>query len=222
MRNNIRRTSSSTVSAAATWATATLAIFAIGSIGCTTPTTETNVWKNQSYTGGPMKEIAVFAFRLNETDRRTLEDQFASALRGYGVHATPSYAIFPEELPDPASVRGTLQGSGYDGALVSTLRGVSEQVMVTPDADWPGGFTSAYTGPGGPVYGQTDQYVKFETSMWSPSSGKMVWSTVTETENPMSKHDFESSLTRTVVPSLAKEGLIPPKSPGRQSVSVAR
>jgi hypothetical protein len=130
--------------------------------------------------------------------------------------------MFPQSQaqPDSAALRATLQSAGYDGALVSTLRGVSEQVLVAPDADWGGGFYGGYWGPGAPAYAQTDQFVKFETTLWSPNSGKVVWSATTQTENPTSGHDFVSSLTKTVVPSLARAGLIP-YTPG-EPVSLAR
>ena len=199
----------SCVPSAAAWASAALALVAVA---CSTPTTETNVWKSPTYAAGPMKNLAVFGGRLSDADRRTVEDGFVSALATYGVHATQSYTIFPQNQvpPDAASVRATLQGAGYDGALVSTLEGVSEHVLVTPDAGWAGGFYGAYWGPGAPVFAQTDQFVKFETTLWSPSSGKMVWSAITQTENPTSGRDFVLSLTKTVVPSLAKARLIPP------------
>jgi hypothetical protein len=198
-------------------------VVAIAAVGCSTQTTETNVWKNPTYAAGPMKNIAVFGGRMNETDRRTLEDGFVSALSAYGVHATPSYAILPEgeaTPPDPAAIRAKLQSTGYEGALVSKLEGVSERVTVMPDADWGAGFYGAYWGQAAPVYAQTDQFVKFETTLWSATGGKMLWSTTTQTENPTSGKDFVSSLTRTVVPSLSKAGLIPP---GRsESVSLLR
>src|SRR5262249_55905045 len=153
---------------------------------CSTPTQETSVWQSPTYAGGPMKNIAVFAGRVNATDRRTLEDGYVAALASHGVHATPSYTPFPQgQVPqDQPAVRTVLQQRGFDGALVSTLKGVTEQVLVTPGVDWAGGFYGGSWGPGAPVYAQTDQFVKFETTLWSPSSGKMVWSAVTQTENP--------------------------------------
>ena len=35
-------------------------------VACSTPTTETNVWKSPTYAAGPMKNIAVFAGQMNE------------------------------------------------------------------------------------------------------------------------------------------------------------
>jgi hypothetical protein len=188
---------------------------------CSTPTTETNVWQSPTYAAGPMKNIAVFGGRVNETDRHTLEDGFVAALTSYGVHATPSYSIFPGQVPkDQAAIRTMLQQRGYDGALVSTMQGVSEQTVLTPGAAWDAGFYGAYWGAGEPVYAETNQFVKFETTLWNPSSGKMVWSAITETENPTSSPNFVSSLTGKVVPSLAKAGLIPARQGA--PVSLAR
>ena len=189
---------------------------------CSTPTTETNVWQSPTYAAGPMKNIAVFGGRVNETDRRTLEDGYVAALASYGVHATPSYSLFPQgQVPkDQSAVRTVLQQGGYDGALVSTLKGVSEQVLVAPDAGWDTGFYGAFWGPGAPVYAQTDQFVKFETTLWNPNSGKMVWSAITQTENPTSGPNFVSSLTGKIVPSLAQAGLIPARQGA--PVSLAR
>ena len=183
-------------------------------VACSTPTHETSVWKSPNYASGPMKNVAVFAGRVNATDRHTLEDAYVAALAMYGVRATPSYSIFPESQvpPDAASVQTTLETQGYDGALVSTLRGVTERVYVSPDADWAGGFYGSYWGPGAPAYAETDQFVNFDTTLWNPATGKMVWSAVTQTENPRSGKDFAASLTKEVVPSLAKAGLIPSRN----------
>ncbi len=205
----------STVSAAVrTSAVLACVVASTGVSACSTPTTETNVWKSPTYAAGPMKTIAVFAGRVDPTQRHTLEDAFVSALSAYGVRATQSYTLFGDQVPpDQATIRAALRNGGYDGALVSTLRGVSERVLVAPDADWGNGFYGAYWGPGAPVYAQTDQFVKFETTLWDPNSGKMVWSAMTQTENPTSGKDFATSLTKEVAPSMAKAGLLPMGQP---------
>jgi hypothetical protein len=193
---------------------AVLASVASALPACSTQTTETSVWKSPTYAAGPMRNVAVFGGRVDPTQRHTLEDSFVSALSAYGVHATQSYTIFGDQVPpDQMTIRATLKKAGYDGALVSTLKGVSEQVLVAPDADWGSGFYGAYWGPGAPVYAQTDQFVKFETTLWDPNSGRMVWSAITQTENPTSGSDFASSLTKAVVPSMAKAGLLPMGQP---------
>jgi hypothetical protein len=179
---------------------------------CSTPTTESNVWQSPSNAGGTnaMKSIAIFAGRANNADRRTIEDGYVAALSAYGVRAAPSYTIFPQgEVPqDLSALRSALQQAGYDGALVSTLQGDTDPVHIAPGARFNGG-SYGYVGP---EY-IPDQFVKVETTLWSPQSGKTVWSAVTETENPRTSRNFVSSLTGKVVPSLAQAGLIPPRTP---------
>jgi hypothetical protein len=93
------------------------------------------------------------------------------------------------------------------------MRGVRERTFVEPGAAWGGGFYGEYWGAGwaGPAaYLQTDTFVKFETTLWNPSDGgQLVWSAITQTENPRSGRDFAHSLVEKIVPTMAREGLIP-------------
>lgn len=183
-----------------------------------TPTEMTTVWKDPSYAAGPMKNIIVFGGRMNATDRRTLEDGFVSALSARGVHATPSYTLFSGDLPAKEDAQAALQKTGVDGVLVASMRGASEQTAYVPYAGpfWGGYYGSGWGGAWDPGYVVTDQFVRFETSLWSPQGdGKMVWSAVTETENPSSGKDFVSSLTTSVVPALTKAGFLPGPQEGK-------
>jgi len=186
-----------------------------GGCSTSTPTTMSDVWRDPSYAAGPMKNIVVFGGRLNATNRRTLEDGFVSALSTHGVRATASYTLFPGDLPGKDQARAVMQDAGVDGVIVASMKGVSERQTYVPGA-YGGGFWDGYYGPGwggawDPGYTVTDQFVKFETSLWDPSgSGKMVWSAVTQTENPSSGKDFASSLTKSVVPAMTQAGFLPP------------
>jgi len=188
------------------------------SAGCTsTPTTMTDVWRDPSYAAGPMRNLVVFGGNLNATNRRTLEDGFVSALAMHGVRATASYRLFPNELPPKEEARAAVKQIGADGVLVSTMKGVNEKVTVVPGSVFWGGFYGP--GWGGPVwdpgYIVTDDYVRFETSLWDPTGdGRMVWSAVTQTENPRSGRDFVSSLTKSVTSALVKAGLLPRPTEG--------
>lgn len=108
-----------------------------------------------------------------------------------------------------------MQQAGVDGVIVASMKGVHERQTYVPGT-YEGGFWNDYYGPGwggawDPGYVVTDQFVKFETSLWDPSgSGKMVWSAVTQTENPSSGKDFASSLTKSVIPAMTQGGFLPP------------
>jgi hypothetical protein len=176
---------------------------------CSTESTQvTDVWKDPSYAAGPMKNIVVFGARLNETQRRTLEDGFVSALAQHNTRATQSYKILPSPLPSADAARAMLQQSGFDGVLVAQMRGMNETVTDVGTV----GFWGGYYGPAwGEPYVVAEPVVKFETSLWDPSgAGKVVWSAITQTDNPSSGKDFTASLTKQVIPMMEKAGLISP------------
>jgi hypothetical protein len=195
----------------------------VSSAACTTPTIVTDVWKDPSYAGGPLRTIVVFGGRMEETNRRTLEDGFVSALTTHGVRATPSYKLFPGTLPGKDEARAALHQAGVEGALVSSLRNVTERATYVEGGP---GFWGGFYGPGwgGPVYYPgyvvTEPVVTFETSLWDlregGQEGKVIWSAKTQTDNPSSGKDFVSSLTKEVVPSMVKAGMLPPAIPGAQ------
>jgi len=180
---------------------------AIASTSCSTSTTLTDVWRDPSYSAGPMHKLLVFGGTPNESARRSVEDSFASALGHHGVRATPSYTVFQDRQTSRDVVRDYLGKEGYDGALVLRFKGIKTQTTVEPHADFVG-YYGTFWGPG--YYVETDQYVKVETTLWDARTAKLVWSAASETENPSSSSDAITSVTTKIISSLMNEGFIPP------------
>jgi hypothetical protein len=160
-----------------------------------------------------MKSMVVFGGRMNATDRRTLEDALTSALSEAGIHATPSYSMFPGDLPAQVDARTALQNAGIDGALVASMKRIEERTI---PGGYSGSFWGGYYGPGWGG-GWDPGYVAREVRdvVWSlGDQGSIVWSATTETQNPSSGKDFASSLTHSVVPALAEAGFLPGKEEG--------
>jgi hypothetical protein len=195
------------------------------SSGCSTPTTVTGEWRDTSYTAGPMRNLLVFGGGMSEGNRRTLEDGFVSALATRGVHAMASYLMFPGSLPSNDEARAAAQRQGIDGVLVASERGINERTTIVPgsygDGFW-GGYYAGWAGGWTPGYATTDQFVKFETSVWDANQGKLVWSSTTQTENPTSSTDFVKSLTKEVLPAMTQSGILPPKGNAISSVAFRR
>jgi hypothetical protein len=188
------------------------AALALGATACGTTTTMTDVWAAHDAPAPHVRSVLVIGAKMDDPSRRSLEDGFASSLAEHGVRATPSYTFFPNGFPSAAEARRTVEQVGFDGLLVSTSQGVTERTTVAPGYD----FWSGYYGPGWggwyPGYVYTDEYVKFETSLWNErAGGKLVWAAVTQTRNPSSGKDFVASLTHEVIPALEKSGIIPKK-----------
>jgi hypothetical protein len=187
-------------------------------VGCsaTVPNAMTSIWKDPTYAAGPMTSVVVFAGRVNPTDRRALEDAFVSRLKAQGVKATPSYTIFPAELPIRRDARSVLQKLGYDGVLISIMNGTEDRRVL-----YPGGYSTSFwggcCGPGwgtgwDPAYVNTDRLVEFDTTLWAgEDNGNIIWSAVNETVNPTSGGQFVSGLTTSVVSELGNAGFLPGK-----------
>jgi hypothetical protein len=61
-----------------------------------------------------------------------------------------------------------------------------------------------------PGYIVTDEIVDAETSLWDLRAGsdRLVWSAVTKTTNPTSGEDLTRSMSREILPGIARTGII--------------
>jgi hypothetical protein len=184
---------------------------AVGVAACGTKTTLTDVWTARDVAKQPMRSVLVIGAQMDATSRRSLEDGFVASLSKHGVRTTPSYQLFPDGLPTADQARQVVEQVGFEGLLVSTSKGTTERTTVVPSQyDF---WTGYYYGPGWegwyPGYVYTDEYVKFETSLWDErAAGGLAWSAITQTKNPSSGQAFVSSLIDAVVPALEKAGFI--------------
>ncbi len=185
---------------------ALLAVLALTATACSTPTTIEGSWRDPDYSAAPLRRIFVLGTMHNQANRRMLEDAYVAALSQHGVQATPSYQVFQEAQPDREAVRNFLSSQGYDGALVTQFEGMQARSSLLPGADFYYGYSGWW---GTDYYVETDQYLKVETSLWNPRTGKLIWSAASETENPTSSHDAVSSIVNRITKALTNARLIP-------------
>jgi len=176
-----------------------------------TQTSVTQLWK-APIVAAPMKSMIVFGANLDEANRRALEDAYATALSARGVDAKPSYLLFPGEPPEREAAQQAIKNAGFDGILVSRLRGIRERQTYVP-GDYGAGFWSGYYGSGwgywSPGYVQTDELVAYDTTLWDARIGdKLEFALTTQTKNPSSDKDSVQSLTKTVVKALGEQKLL--------------
>jgi hypothetical protein len=161
-----------------------------------------------------MRSVLVMGARTDEANRRTVEDGLSQKLALHGVRATPSYTLFPNGYPRTEEAKEAVKQVGFDGLLVATAKGVTQRTTVVPGAGydfWGGYYWGPAWGAWYPGYVFTDQFVKFETTLWDAHSGTLIWAANTQTENPSSGGNFAKSLTDKVIPEMAKAGVIPPE-----------
>lgn len=179
-------------------------------IACGTPTKVTSEWKDASRIEKPVDKIMVMGLRLQPSQRRVMEDELVAKLKEKGTAAEPSYRVLGDMLPDRDAARDALDRKGFQGVLVVRLRAVEEKPVYVPSSSTGAVWYNTYWG--GPAYDRgyyvMDKTVTFDSDLWDLRDGRRVWSVTTVTSNPSSSGDFAKSVSKQLVPRMAKENLV--------------
>ena len=177
----------------------------------------TSDWADQSYQKKPGK-VMVVALAQQNADLRLVEDEFVNQLKSSGVDAVPSYAVLPDTAQrDKTAVEAKARELGADAVLVTRLvdrKTEREYVPGTPYGPGPyGGYYGGYYGahPGGysPGYVTEREYGIADANLYDVTTGKPVWSAVTETEMHGNNRKEIRSFVDQVVKDLKKKDMIP-------------
>ncbi len=181
--------------------------------GCQTTVLQ-SAWYDPTFTGGPMARITVVAAGLGPANRRVAEDVFSQRLRSLRVHAAPGWAVVSDEARNaPEPFTEALRASGAEGVLVIRVLGVDTRTQVntmmvtTATPVW--GSSSVWAMTTVPVT-QVSQYnlVMIETSLYEVSTGRLVWSGITQTLNPSDFQRDVGGFADVIIGQLAARGLL--------------
>jgi hypothetical protein len=190
---------------------------ATGSAACASPKTSvTQTWSAEATPSEPIGSVLVFAASMDETNRRSFEDAFASRLAQEGVSARRSYQLYPNGLPDRDAARAAARRANVDAVLVVRSRGAEDAQGPVPGS-YGGDFWGGYYGsPSGlaytPGYATTTEIAKLELTLWdarSDDEGRLVWSATTRTSEASKGASLTKSVTEKVVPELSRQGFLP-------------
>lgn len=179
-----------------------------------------NMWRDPSYSKGPVTSMFVIAMKKDPTLRRIWEDGFVSALAKYGVKAVPSYQTFPNELPDTNQVGEEVRTKVYDAVLIVTKLPtdtiktyVPGYVTIEPVVQynpWLNEYYTRYQNVYYPGYTETEKVVRHEVNVWTTGKdGQLIWSGTGDVVDPSSGQDVNAQIVRLIVPELASQGIIP-------------
>ena len=204
-------------------AVARLALLALmmSTAGCAMQSEMTDLWRDPSYTSGPMRNVLVVALRKDPVRRRMWEDAFVSELGARGLTATASYQLFPDAPPDTQEVIEAVRRNGCDAVLVSVrlpnqttstyVPGTVRRESVTVQ-DFYGTFHAYWRDVQDPGHTETDEIRRFQTEVWATgASGHLIWSGTLRTLESVSNRTLEAAVSRNIVPVLEKQGLISKK-----------
>ncbi len=188
--------------------------------GCGASTGLTDMWRDPDYSGPPMHDVLVLAMRRDATMRRSWEDGFVKELGEHGIEATPSYRLFPEQLPDTSAVLAAVHDHGFDGVLMNWPAGRGSERRYVPGyvttrpvtvrSPWTGSYNTRWREVYEPGYVTDDQLVYNEVQLWDArgEGDVLVWSGTTETVNPSSSRDVNHEIGELIVPELVHQGII--------------
>jgi hypothetical protein len=180
-----------------------------------------NMWRDPQYQAAPMRSIFVVALRKDPVHRRIWEDAFVHQLTKESVTATPSYQMFPDQLPDSETIAAHMVEKGYDGMILTSRVGEQEVATYVPGyvtkepvtvfrPMW-GTYVTYYRDVYHPGYTEADSSVHVRTDVGARTSegGKLVWSGTSATIDPRNANQFSHSVSDLVVGELKKQRLIP-------------
>ena len=186
--------------------------------GCAS-TQLTNVWRDPSYTGGPLKNILVMGVSQEAGVRRIFEDEFAAKLNSVGVHAVASYLLIPQDGPaDRATLDAAIAKAGADGVLITRLLRVERHSQYAPGSviavpavgyrrNFHGYYTSTWVQYAPPQRFDYD-IVVLETNLWQPKKDRLVWSGTTESFAPSDVRQATREFADVIIKALREQKLI--------------
>ncbi len=176
-------------------------------------------WKEPTFSGGPFKKVMVVGIAKQEGRRRIFETEFANALKAHGVEAFSSGSHFSgsDQLAEDA-VAAKLTELGCDGVLVTRLIDQKTETSyhsgssyAVPHAYYRGYYpyySSSYTMMYSPGYTVENTTVSLETNLYWVSSGKLIWSGLTDTLLSGDLLKDIGDVIKVLVNEMAKEKLV--------------
>jgi hypothetical protein len=173
--------------------------------GCETMSV-TNEWKDPAWAGPPAHSVLVIGVAQNPGTRRVFEDTFAQQLNANGVQGIPSYTVLGSSA-DSNQLREAVQKTGAQALMITRVQKIQQKVDVSPG--YYGGFYGWYGGAWAstPMVSQYEQ-VTLETSVWSTSNEKLIWSTTTQNIGTSDIPGKTASLAQTLIPKLKADNVI--------------
>ncbi len=171
-----------------------------------------DVWLDQSYKKGPVKNILVIAILPSPEKSKTIEDEMARQLKERGVSTVLGYVEFSGKPPSRDDVMLRIDKLGVDSVLLTKLSGrVSKNYQ-----DYPGEhkailrqWEESDRSPQPPLVGSEPQnYALVDTSLYYAETKKIIWSALTETWLVGMDSRLASSFVSTVLNKLADDKMI--------------
>jgi hypothetical protein len=181
--------------------------------GCSSTST-INSWRapGETLTPEQYKKVLVVVLAKNEQARKVAEDKIASNHKAITV----SYPVFTlKQLgEDTLKSKNLIKEQGYDAMIVMRLITVKAKSTYVA-----GTYNQAYQKNGIYYFGDylnsstyaTDMQYIVATNVWALKNEKLLWSGVTESEDPKKLDKVVNEVAKEVVAKMKEDGFIPVK-----------
>ena len=202
-----------------------LAAFALWLCGCASSSIKQS-WTSPTRRDGQVQKISVLAVDERSTVRQGLENRFVLELRSKGQDALATHELLslPEIKADKEGAAARLRAAGADVILIVRLvdsSTYSSEVRATPELyvptlsgayenyNWHDYYSVAFMHMG-VVWGNTNQDIYLDSSLFDLKTAQRLWSALTLT---VLKEDTDrlaaaDSLVAKLVKALRKDGII--------------
>lgn len=192
---------------------------------CAGPGTSlTTSWSDPGSADKKIGKLLVIGVGKNPTVRRQYEDAWIRRMATAKITAMSSYMALPDaEAINEASVTPLVQPNALTHILVTRLIDRKTVTSYVPGStyvvgmpsyypsyygSWGGYYGSSYSAVSTPGYTYDTEYVHLETNVYNVTSGKLIWSGITETEMGGQMDTNISNFIEVIVVAMKKDGLL--------------
>ena len=168
----------------------------------------TNVWKDPGYSGGPLRQVAVFVVGPDATIHRA-EDAFVQRLPA-STRGSAGHGLVPvAEQGNVEKLRARLRDGGFDGAIVVQV-GDPSSLRRVPDPQRTLGeyYTAVYQDAQHAGDARDDTTVRVRTLVYSVSSEAPIWSASSGTFSSADAREATEDVANAVIQRLQKAGVL--------------
>jgi hypothetical protein len=192
-------------------------------VGCV-QITMVKSWKDESFTGGPLRHMLVLAVASNEPSRRSFEDRVGQELAARGVKAVSSFRILPDQNRlEKEVIESKLEATEITAVLVGQI--INRRTETVEDTGttrveppmggargrggWHGGYSRGWEVTHDPTVTRDREVVTVETSLFEVKSDALIWSASFEAVLEPPLDPLIAALATKVVDQLAADGFVP-------------
>jgi len=198
-----------------TFGRALLTTVLLAGLGACVSTSLVDRWKDPAFNGPPLHKVLVVGVQKDQGRRRVWEDGMVAALTHEGVQASPSYGVFPDKAPTADQLAATASRDGFDGVIATHFVNASQRNYWMPGYAGVGfGWRARYFGYWDTVYGpgyvETEYRADYQTDIFTidAAGGKLIWTGITRSVDLSSTQRTTDEISRVLVPTLAKQGIL--------------